>query len=264
MTFSENPIGLFDSGIGGLSIWQAIHAMLPRESTLYLADSRHAPYGNKSMDEVLNLAVKNTEYLLARNCKLIVVACNTATTQTISHLRKSFEVPFIGIEPAIKPAALNTKTNKVGVLATKGTLASSLFHSTSALHAAGVVILEQEGIGLVERVEAGELEGQALEAHLMDLVEPMLDEGIDQLVLGCTHYPFLIPSLKKILPESVRIVDCSPAVARQTAAILLQNGLENTSDVQPRHEFYTNGDVKLMSQFIPLNRPNFKVAYLDF
>ncbi|MDH3699152.1 MAG: glutamate racemase, partial [Flavobacteriaceae bacterium] len=258
------PIGLFDSGIGGLSIWQAIHAMLPRESTLYLADSKHAPYGEKSMDEVINLAVKNTEYLLDNNCKLIVVACNTATTQTISHLRKSYEVPFIGIEPAIKPAALDTQTNKVGVLATKGTLASSLFHSTTSMHAAGVTIFEQEGTGLVERVEAGELEGPALERHLMGLVQPMVDEGIDQLVLGCTHYPFLIPSLKKILPDTVHIVDCSPAIARQTAAILLQNGLENTADVQPRHEFYTNGDVKLLSQFIPQNRPNFKIAYLDF
>lgn len=264
MTSSENPIGLFDSGIGGISIWQAIHHMLPRESTLYLADSKHAPYGEKSMDEVLNLAVKNTEYLLTKNCKLIVVACNTATTQTIAHLRNTYNLPFIGIEPAIKPAALDTRTNKVGVLATKGTLASSLFHSTSALHAAGVAIFEQEGTGLVGRVEAGEFEGPALEAHLMDLIQPMVDEGIDQLVLGCTHYPFLIPSLKKILPNTVNIVDCSPAIARQTAAILLQNGLENTADVQPQHEFYTNGDIDLLSQFIPHKRPNFKVAYLDF
>lgn len=264
MVSSANPIGLFDSGLGGISIWQAIHAMLPRESTLYLADSKHAPYGEKTKDEIISLAEKNTEYLLANNCKLIIVACNTATTQAISHLRNTYSVPFIGIEPAIKPAALNTKTKKVGVLATKGTLASSLFHSTASLHAAGVEIFEREGTGLVVRVESGELEGPEMEAHLKELVQPMVDEGIDQLVLGCTHYPFLIPCLERILPRTVHIVDCSPAVARQTAAILLQNGLENTSDIQPQHQFYTNGDVDLLAQFLPHRRPNFDLAYLDF
>ncbi len=264
MTSSSNPIGLFDSGLGGISIWQAIHAMLPRESTLYLADSKHAPYGEKTKSEIISLAEKNTEYLLAKNCKLIIVACNTATTQAISHLRNTYSVPFIGIEPAIKPAALNTKTKKVGVLATKGTLASSLFHSTTNLHAAGVEIFEREGTGLVERVESGEVEGPDMEAHLKELVQSMVDQGIDQLVLGCTHYPFLIPCLERILPKTVHIVDCSPAVARQTAAILLQNGLENTSDNQPQHQFYTNGDIDLLAKFLPHRRPNFDLAYLDF
>ncbi len=264
MTSSSNPIGLFDSGLGGISIWQAIHSMLPRESTLYLADSKYAPYGNKTKNEIISLAEKNTEYLLTENCKLIVVACNTATTQAISHLRNKYSIPFIGIEPAIKPAALDTRAKKVGVLATKGTLASSLFHSTSSLHSAGVEIFEQEGTGLVERVESGEIDGPEMEAHLKELVRPMLDEGIDQLVLGCTHYPFLIPCLQRILPKSVHIVDCSPAVAKQTAAILLQNGLENTTDNQAQHQFYTNGDVKLLSQFLPHKRPNFHLAYLDF
>ncbi|MBT8235149.1 MAG: glutamate racemase [Bacteroidia bacterium] len=264
MKSSLNPIGLFDSGLGGISIWQAIHAMLPRESTLYLADSKHAPYGDKTKSEIISLAEKNTEYLLAENCKLIVVACNTATTQAISHLREKYGVPFIGIEPAIKPAALNTKTKKVGVLATKGTLASSLFHSTTSLHTAGVAIFEQEGTGLVERIESGEMEGPDLEAHLKELVQPMVDQGIDQLVLGCTHYPFLIPCLQRILPQTVKIVDCSPAVAKQTAAILLQKGLENTGEEQPQHEFYTNGDLELLSQFLPHRRPNFHLAYVDF
>ncbi|NND15695.1 MAG: glutamate racemase [Eudoraea sp.] len=264
LTFSTNPIGLFDSGLGGISIWQAVHSMLPRESTLYLADSKHAPYGEKSKEEILALAEKNTEYLLSENCKLIVVACNTATTQAISHLRNKYKVPFIGIEPAIKPAALDTKTNKIGVLATKGTLTSALFHSTATMHAAGVEVFEREGTGLVGRVEKGELDGPELEAHLRQLVQPMLDEGVDQLVLGCTHYPFLIPSLQKVLPESVTIVDCSFAIARQTAAILLQNGLENTSDIRPQHRFYTNGELALLTQFVPHNRPNFTVAYLDF
>lgn len=264
MISSSNPIGLFDSGLGGISIWQAIHSLLPRESTLFLADSKHAPYGEKTRNEIIRLAEKNTEYLLAENCKLIVVACNTATTQAISHLRNKYNVPFIGIEPAIKPAALNTKTKKVGVLATKGTLASSLFHSTTSLHTAGVAIIEQEGTGLVERIESGELDGPEMEAHLKELVQPMVEEGIDQLVLGCTHYPFLIPCLQRILPKSVYIVDCSPAVAKQTAAILLQNGLENTADTQPHHQFFTNGDKNLLAKFVPHRRPNFDLAYLDF
>ena len=154
----ERPIGVFDSGVGGTSIWKAIHALLPFEDTLYLADSAHAPYGEKSSEEIVRLSVKNTEFLLERGCKLIVVACNTATTNAISVLRERYPVPFIGIEPAIKPAALHSRTKKVGVLATKGTLSSSLFLSTSATHAAGIDIVEQVGTGLVPLIEAGKVE----------------------------------------------------------------------------------------------------------
>ena len=192
-----------------------------------------------------------------------------ARMKVLDGCRLSFSVGSVYGETKIAFVAhsmlsLNTKTKKVGVLATKGTLASSLFHSTTSLHTAGVEIFEQEGIGLVERIETGELEGSEMEAHLTELVQPMVDEGIDQLVLGCTHYPFLVPCLQRILPQGVNIVDCSPAVAKQTAAILLQNGLENTSDNEPQHQFYTNGDVNLLAQFVPHRRPNFDLAYLDF
>ena len=153
----ENPIGIFDSGVGGTSIWKEVTKMLPHESTIYLADSANAPYGEKSKEEIVRLSIKNTEYLLKRNCKIIVVACNTATTNAIDYLRSHYNVPFIGIEPAIKPAALQTKTKKVGVLATKGTLSSSLFHNTSKLFADGITVLEQEGKGLVELIEAGKI-----------------------------------------------------------------------------------------------------------
>ena len=142
---NENPIGIFDSGIGGTSIWKEIQALMPYENCIYLADSINAPYGEKSNEEIVQLSIKNTEYLIQRRCKLIVVACNTATTNAIDYLRNSYDIPFIGIEPAIKPAALNSKSKKVGILATKGTLSSALFHSTSQNHAAGIEVIERQG-----------------------------------------------------------------------------------------------------------------------
>ena len=261
---AHHPIGFFDSGVGGISIWKEVHRFLPREHTIYLADSRNAPYGPKGKQRVLELAIKNTELLLEQQCKLIVVACNTATTMAIETLRKTYAIPFIGIEPAIKPAALATQSGKVGVLATRGTLASELFQSTSALHAAGISVHEREGTGLVERIEQGRHEAPEMISYLAELLEPMLKDGIDHLVLGCTHYAFLIPALKQILPESVRIVDCGWPVARQTAAILMRNSLENTAETWGRHAFYTNGEVEMLRHFLPNQDPSTKIAHLDF
>ena len=175
---NNNPIGVFDSGIGGTSIWKEINALLPNEDTIYLSDSINAPYGEKSQEEILRLSIKNTELLLQNKCKLIVVACNTATTNTIDYLRKTYKVPFIGIEPAIKPAALQSQSKKVGVLATKGTLSSSLFHSTAENHASGIQIMEQEGTGLVPLIEAGKVSSKETKALLTTYLEPMLEEGI--------------------------------------------------------------------------------------
>ena len=221
----RRPVGIFDSGVGGTSIWKEIRKKLPFEDTIYLADSKNAPYGTKPESEILGLSIKNTELLLTQGCKLIVVACNTATTNAIAHLRNTYNVPFIGIEPAIKPAALHTKTKKVGVLATKGTLASSLFNSTSKLHAEGIQVMEQEGKGLVELIEAGKAQSEETKTLLKTYLDPMLKADIDCLVLGCTHYPYLIPLLKKILPEHIRIIDSGEAVARQTEAILTKHKL---------------------------------------
>ena len=152
-----NPIGLFDSGIGGTSIWKEVHTLLPNENTIYLADSKNAPYGLKSKDEIIQLSCKNTELLLEENCKIIVVACNTATTNAIKELRAKYDVPFIGIEPAIKPAAIQSQTQTIGILATKGTLNSSLFHENVAKHP-DVKIIEQIGHGLVQLIENGDLD----------------------------------------------------------------------------------------------------------
>ncbi|MBT8237240.1 MAG: glutamate racemase [Croceitalea sp.] len=258
-----NPIGIFDSGVGGTSIWKEIHQLLPNEDTIYLADSKNAPYGERSKEEILQLSIKNTQLLLQMGCKLIVVACNTATTNAIEHLRLNYQVPFIGIEPAIKPAALHTKTKKVGVLATKGTLSSSLFHNTTKLHTSGIEVFEQEGRGLVELIEQGLVNSAQTETLLRKYVEPMLNKNIDCLVLGCTHYPFLIPALLKIVPKNVQIIDSGLAVAKQTKAVLEKHTLLNKNlGHGSKHLFYSNQNADLLKSF--LNATNAEVDYLDF
>lgn len=238
--------------------------MLPFENTIYLADSKNAPYGEKSKDDILRLSIKNTEVLLKNDCKLVVVACNTATTNAIDYLRKNYDVPFIGIEPAIKPAALQSKTKTVGVLATKGTLASSLFHSTSEIHASGINVIVREGTGLVQLIEEGKVDSQETRKLLLKHVRPMIDEGIDYLVLGCTHYPYLVPILKEILPESVQIIDSGEAVARQTKSILNKNGLLASQRSKAYHRFYTNANIHVLESFVMNGETDYNVSVLDF
>ncbi len=259
-----NSIGVFDSGVGGTSIWKEIHKCLPNESTIYLADSKHAPYGEKAEEKILGFSIKNTELLLDRKCKLIVVACNTATTNAITYLRANYDVPFIGIEPAIKPAALHSRSKTIGVLATKGTLTSGLFHSTSENYANGIRILEQEGKGLVSLIESGKVNSKEVQELLEKLLKPMLDQSMDHLVLGCTHYPYLIPVLTKILPSHVKIIDSGEAVARQTKAILNQYDLQNTSLQTPEHQFYSNTDEVVLERFLKDVKGNLKVDFIDF
>ncbi|NDV43384.1 glutamate racemase [Flagellimonas sediminis] len=257
-----NVVGIFDSGVGGTSIWKEVVKMLPHESTLYLADSANAPYGEKSREEILRLSIKNTELLLEKGSKIIVVACNTATTNAIDYLRENYHVPFIGIEPAIKPAAFHTKTKKVGVLATKGTLSSSLFHNTSKLFAEGITVVEQEGKGLVELIESNKVYSTEMRELLATFLDPMLEQQIDCLVLGCTHYPYLIPVLKEMLPNNVTIIDSGEAVARQTKAILEQNGLLAPETNHPKYTLYTNKNVDILKSFV--DGPDCEVSYLDF
>lgn len=261
---NQQPIGLFDSGVGGTSIWKEIARLLPHENTIFLADSKYAPYGEKSQEQILQLSIKNTELLLKNNCKMVVVACNTATTNSISYLRANYDIPFIGIEPAIKPAALQSQSKKVGVLATKGTLSSSLFHSTSENHAAGIQIIEQEGTGLVPLIEQGEIHSTQTKELLLKYLNSMLEEGIDYLVLGCTHYPYLIPVLKEILPDNVKIIDSGEAVARQTKAILNQYGLENSSEKNVEHLFYSNTNAEMLQSFLKDVTTNTTTEFLDF
>lgn len=260
----NNPIGMFDSGIGGTSIWREIWKLMPKENTIYLADSANAPYGEKSEEQILQLCIKNTELLISKDCKLIVVACNTATTNAIQYLREKYDVPFIGIEPAIKPAALNSKSKKVGVLATKGTLTSCLFHSTAENHANGIQIIEQEGTGLVSLIEKGHIKSDITKKLLEKYLVPMLDVGIDYLVLGCSHYPYLIPILKEILPEDIMIIDSGAAVARQTQSILKAHSIENLSGNDGVHQFYTNADISILELFLEKDTCRLKVDFLSF
>ena len=247
---STQPIGIFDSGVGGTSIYKEIEALLPNENTIYLADSANAPYGNKTAEEILELSIKNTELLLNKNCKLIIVACNTATTNAIKTLRTTYNVPFIGIEPAIKPASLNSKTKAVGILATKGTLSSALFHNTTNLYRNDVQVIEQDGDGIVPLIEAGQTLSKDMESLLKQYLKPMIAANIDYLVLGCTHYPYLLPLLLQLLPKHVKIIDSGEAVARQTKAILKIKALLNTQTIPATHEFYTNGNPNVMHDLL--------------
>lgn len=255
----DNPIGLFDSGIGGTSIWREINLLLPNENTIYLADSKNAPYGLKSKDEIIALSIKNTEFLISKNCKIIVVACNTATTNAIKELRSKFDVPFIGIEPAIKPAANQSLTHKIGILATKGTLNSELFHEKVKSYT-NVKIIEQIGHGLVQLIENGSIETQEMDELLKNYLNPMINENIDYLVLGCSHYPYLIPKIKEILPPSVKIIDSGEAVAKQTKNVLHNLNLlreENNAN----KIFYSNSDIGVLQKILGDSE---KVNYLDF
>jgi glutamate racemase len=261
---NNKPIGIFDSGVGGISIWKELQLRLPFEDTIYLADSKNAPYGEKSAETIVQLSIKNTELLLELGCKLIVVACNTATTNAIDHLRTHYPIPFIGIEPAIKPAALQSKSRTVGVLATRGTLSSALFHSTANNHASNITIIEQEGTGLVELIEAGKATSESARALLQTYLQPMVASGIDHLVLGCTHYPHLIPLLKEELPAHVKIIDCGEAVANQTLRILKTQEILALDHGTPKHYFYTNSDPSLVSTFLKDTKGELTVSFKVF
>lgn len=260
----KQPIGLFDSGIGGTSIWKEVHKLLPNENTIYLSDSKNAPYGEKPADEILRLSIKNTELLLDKGCKLVIVACNTATTNTIDYLRKNYDIPFIGIEPAIKPAALYSKTGAVGVLATKGTLSSKLFEKTSAEFTKNIITIEQDGEGLVPLIEEGKLNSKETKALLLKYLSPMLQHNLDYLVLGCTHYPYLIPQIKKIVGKNVTIIDSGEAVAKQTKAILNKFHLLSDITSKPKFEFYTNGSLKVLQDILKDVKEPILTKPLDF
>ncbi|MGV8946313.1 MAG: glutamate racemase [Lutibacter sp.] len=260
----NKPIGIFDSGIGGTSIWKELVKLIPNENTIYLADSKNAPYGQKSSEEIIALSVKNTEYLISKGCKLIVVACNTATTNAIDYLRGNYTVPFIGIEPAIKPAALLSKTGAIGILATKGTLTSKLFEKTTKEYTKNITTIEQDGEGLVPLIEEGKLNSTELNDLLSTYLKPMLSFNIDHLVLGCTHYPYLIPQIKKIMGENVTIIDSGEAVAKQTKAILQKHNLLSTSTTIGRHQFYTNAETKVLKAILKDVSVKFTVEKSDF
>ncbi|MTI29722.1 glutamate racemase, partial [Xanthovirga aplysinae] len=247
----NRPIGVFDSGLGGLSVWKELVTLMPEESMIYYADSGNCPYGPKPEEEITAIVNKISKFLIEKECKIIVVACNTATNAAIDHLRSSFSVPFIGMEPAIKPAAIQTRSGKVGILATEGTLNGKKFKKTATTHASHLDLMVQVGQGLVELVEEGKVETKEAETLLRTYIEPMMENQVDQLVLGCTHYPFLQPLIGEITKDSISVLNPAEAVARHTLKILREEQLCFSSNGRkPFYHFYTSGKAVKLGEFL--------------
>ncbi len=248
----ERPIGVFDSGVGGLSVLRAIRYQLPAEPVLYLADQAHVPYGPRDQSEIRTFAVGITRFLLAQGAKLIVVACNTASAAALHELRHIFpKVPFVGMEPAVKPAAETTHSGAVGVLATPTTFAGDLYASVVERFARDVTILTDTCPGLVEEIEAGNLDTPAVRKILTEALRPMLARGIDTVVLGCTHYPFVIPLIESIAGPDVRVIDPAPAIARQTRRLLAECGWLNFASQVGNLQFYTSDEPEELAETLP-------------
>jgi glutamate racemase len=246
------PIGIFDSGVGGLSVLKALRLQLPNEPVIYLADQAHVPYGPRPLVEVRSFAEGITRYLLTQNAKLIVVACNAASAAALQHLRQKFpEIPFVGMEPAVKPAAEHTLSGVVGVLATPATFQGALYASVVERFAQDVTLLQHTCPGLVARIEAGQLDAPETRLILEDALRPMLARGIDTVVLGCTHYPFIIPLIEEIAGAGVRVIDPAPAVARQVGRVLEAHGLLNPSPEPAEVRYTTTGDTRQLAALLP-------------
>jgi glutamate racemase len=249
----SSPLGIFDSGVGGLSVLKAVQHELPEEATIYLADQAHVPYGRRPLEEVQSFAVAISGYLLSKGVKLIVVACNTASAAALHHLRATFpEIPFVGMEPAVKPAAEFTRSGVVGVLATPATFQGKLYASVVERFANGVTVLQQTCPGLVGQIEEGKLKGSETREILEQALEPMLKQGIDTVVLGCTHYPFVIPLIEEIVGPGVRVIDPAPAVARQVHRVLSDRNMLNKHDQAAGHRYLTSGEAKRLESLLPV------------
>jgi glutamate racemase len=251
LLFNKGYIGMFDSGVGGVSIFQEVIKLLPNESVLYFADTQHCPYGEREPHEVAGFCNVITRFLLEMKCKLIVVACNTATAMSIDSLRREFpDIPFVGIEPAIKPAASKSHSKTVGVLATAGTFHGRLFQVTRERFASGVRVLTAVGTGLVELVETGRSDSPEAEILLRQYLTPMLDAGMDRLVLGCTHYAFLSETIRRIIGDDVELVTPGEAVALRVRQLLEERGALADTDAIPRYEFYASGVTEVLSRMV--------------
>jgi glutamate racemase len=237
------PIGVFDSGVGGLSVLKEIRALLPSEQLLYVADSGFAPYGDKSRDYISERCEYIVRFFLSQQVKAIVVACNTATSVAVDGLRAWCSVPIIAMEPAIKPAALHTKSGVVGVLATTQTIGSANVNRLIAEHGQDMTVLLRACAGFVERVEAGALSGDETEDLVRHHVLPLLAQGADTLVLGCTHYPFLAETIKVVAGDNISIIDPSAAIARELKRRLSEQNKLTTDSAQGSERFLSSGDV---------------------
>lgn len=247
---ADLPIGVFDSGVGGLSILRAIRQRLPSQPVLYLGDQAHVPYGLRTLEEVRAFSEQITRFLLNQGARLIVVACNTASAAALHELRRQFpEVPFVGMEPAVKPAAEQTLTGVVGVIATPATFQGQLYASVVERFANGVTILQDTCPGLVSAIENGQLDAPETRAILERALNPMLERRIDTVVLGCTHFPFVIPLIQQIVGPQVRVIDPAPAVARQVERLLDSRAWLPTGEQPGSVRYFTTGEI---SPFVTL------------
>ena len=250
-TKQDQPIGVYDSGVGGLSVLKAIQVALPHESLIYLGDQAKVPYGGRSLPELRKLGLGVTHFLLSQGAKLIVIACNTASSAALQPLRQIYpEVPFVGMEPAVKPAAEQTQTGNVGVLATPSTFQGELYASVVERFARGVKIYQETCPGLVSQIEKGYLNTPKTRKILERALLPLLDKGVDTLVLGCTHFPFVIPLIQEIAAGKARVIDPAPAVARQVARVLGSQELSNPSTAIGTARYYTTGNPKKFQRLL--------------
>jgi glutamate racemase len=248
----SSPIGIFDSGVGGLSVWREIARQLPHENTIYFADQVHIPYGPRSLQEIRSFSEAITRFLLDQGCKIVVVACNTASAAALKHLRTTFpDAPFVGMEPAVKPAAETTHTGIVGVLATPATFQGELFASVVERFANGVQLIKQVCPGLVEQIEAGQLNTPDTRDMLDRFLQPIRDANADTIVLGCTHYPFVIEAVRQLMP-GVNVIDPAPAVARQVDRVLKERGVPCDEDRAGQHRFVTSGELDRFQEILRL------------
>lgn len=233
-------IGIFDSGSGGLSVLREIRKILPQERFIYWSDNAHCPYGEKTAGYIIDRSRAITDFMLSKGARAVVVACNTATAAAIATLRAEYDIPFVGMEPAVKPAASGTRSGVVGVLATAGTLSAPKYQNIKEQYADAVCIEESVGRGFVELVESLELDGPHAEEVVRASLEPLLEAGADTIVLGCTHYPFLLPVMQRIAPQGIKFIDPAPAVARRLKDVLEQAGIP-LNDPEPGVELLSSG-----------------------
>ena len=247
---NNNPIGVYDSGFGGLSVWRELHRALPRESLIYLGDGKNCPYGTKSEEQIRELAEKAVGDLVERGCKMVVVACNTATAAAIEYLRDRFShIPIVGLEPAVKPACAMTRSKVVGVMATERSLAGRKFLSTLERYGQGVEVLKVVGEGFVEAVEADAEQEPQTEELVRRAVEPMIERGADVIVLGCTHYPFLGDVIRRVVGDrEVAVIDSGEAVEKRVESLLDKFDLRCAEDNSPKLEFLSYADEEYRSR----------------
>ena len=250
---STSPIGIFDSGVGGISVLRAIREQMPEENVIYFGDQGYIPYGPRPMEQIRDFSEAITNFLLTHDAKIIVVACNTASAAALKYLREKFpDISFVGMEPAVKPAAEHTQTGKVGVLATPATFQSALYASVVERFANGVELFQNTCNGLVQQIEHGHLDGEETRKILEEALSPMMEKNIDTVVLGCTHYPFVIPLIQRIVGDHVRVIDPAPSVAKQVRRLLEAGGRKSQSSARGEVKFYTSGDPTVLRSMLPI------------